>query len=215
VVSPARQTLSDPITLSTPEIVGVHDLGDPSIKPRRNADDDGESNPEPVANDSSAIRDTIRRTNPSIQPSLPQVAGSDTRDVRPAPRGERPSTGAESSSIINLQLLSARVEAFNLRFKAIESSLTELGQLGSAELVELQREIDVLLSEHRMYSMYWNLLSDMERNRVPALLSPDSIVSVMRQRISDARQWANNDANEDAIGKLNEISRRLDTWQDN
>jgi hypothetical protein len=116
---------------------------------------------------------------------------------------------------IDLQLLSARVRAFNLRLQDVESRLAEPGELNSTELSEMVEELEGLLADHRTYLMYWNLLSSGERSRVASCQPVDSVVATMARRLQESEHAAQTDQNQTEIDHLRTLSRRIKSWQTN
>jgi len=128
--------------------------------------------------------------------------------------GEKVKTGEKVE--VNVEELAARIAGSNLGFRTLESDLDEKGTWDAARLEPLAERLRILVLRHADLSLFRSLAAADQRSSVGRLESPQTAISDLGARISEARKLASGEEFKGTqserraeLDRLEALSRRL------
>ena len=125
---------------------------------------------------------------------------------------------ASRTGQIDLAVLAARIRASNLRLAEIDSELSENGLWDVERLRPLVDRFDRMLSGRRLSELYFEALSQSERQRVTTLKPLQPTINLLAQRLFEARVAVAEDpifepTDSLEAEQLQEMINVIDTWK--
>ena len=125
---------------------------------------------------------------------------------------------ASRTGQIDLAVLAARIRASNLRLAEIDSELSENGLWDVERLRPLVDRFDRMLSGRRLSELYFEALSQSERQRVTTLKPMQPTINLLAQRLFEARVAVAEDpifepTDSLEAEQLQEMINVIDTWK--
>lgn len=125
---------------------------------------------------------------------------------------------ASRTGQIDLAVLAARIRASNLRLAEIDSELSENGLWDARRLRPLVDRFDRMLSGRRLSELYFEALSQSERQRVTTLKPMQPTINLLAQRLFEARVAVAEDpvfepTDSLEAEQLQKMINVIDTWK--